>query len=54
MSTGAVDPNWHPSIDGQWGGPWALLVTGGRLYVGGQFTTVNGVAQDFFARFTVS
>jgi hypothetical protein len=54
MATGALDPAWAPSIEGQWGGPWALLSDGGFLYVGGQFTSVAGHDRDFLARFTVS
>ncbi len=53
-SNGALDPNWSPALEGQWGGPWSLLASDNHLYVGGQFTTVAGVGQNFFARFTFS
>lgn len=51
-ATGVLDPNWHPNIEGQWGGPWGMLVSDNYLYVVGQFTLVAGVSQTFFARFT--
>jgi hypothetical protein len=52
LSNGAVEPNWHPDVEGSFLGPWDLLVDGSHLYVGGQFDTVGGVPQFFFARFT--
>lgn len=53
LATGDVNP-WNPGVDGQFYGPWDLLATGDRLYVGGFFTTVGGSPQHFFARFTDS
>jgi hypothetical protein len=32
--------------------PWDILVTGNQVYVGGDFLTVSGTAQQFLARFT--
>ncbi|MGH2629803.1 MAG: hypothetical protein ACRDHI_04490 [Actinomycetota bacterium] len=51
LATGALT-SWNPEVDGQFYGPWDLLVTGDRLYVGGFFTSVAGSPQYFFARFT--
>jgi hypothetical protein len=51
-ATGAVDTVWNPGVDGQWGGPWDMAVEANHLWVGGQFTTVAGVAQTFLTRFT--
>jgi hypothetical protein len=52
LSSGAVEPNWHPDVEGSFLGPWDLLVDGSHLWVGGQFDTVGGVPQYFLARFT--
>ena len=46
-TTGAVDPTWNPRADGN-----AVLTievprAGGRLYVGGRFTSLNGQAIGF-------
>jgi hypothetical protein len=51
-SSGALDPTWHPDIEGKFGGPWDLLADANRLYVVGHFTLVEGVQQHFFARFS--
>jgi Domain of unknown function (DUF5122) beta-propeller len=48
---GQIDP-WKPSFDGKFWGPWDILVTGNQVYVGGDFLTVSGTAQQFLARFT--
>jgi hypothetical protein len=48
---GRIDP-WKPSFDGKFWGPWDILVTGNQVYVGGDFLTVSGTAQQFLARFT--
>jgi hypothetical protein len=55
---GVLDPSWHPMLDGKYNLAWALHpevapVTGtqtGRLYVGGEYLTVNGVKQNYYAR----
>jgi hypothetical protein len=54
LSNGSVDPNWSPAVDGSFYGPWDLLVDNDKLYVGGSFTTVAGVSQTNFARFTLT
>jgi hypothetical protein len=54
LSNGSVDPNWSPAVDGSFYGPWDLLVDNDKLYVGGAFTTVAGVSQTHFARFTLT
>lgn len=51
LATGALT-SWNPDVDGQFYGPWDLLVTADQLYVGGFFTSVAGLPQYFFARFT--
>ena len=47
LDTGALIENWAPALDGP-----AYVITasldGTRLYVGGDFTTVNGIAQNRF------
>jgi hypothetical protein len=50
--SGTLDPNWSPMLAGQYNLAWALLpdATTGRLYVGGEFLTVNGVKQNYYAR----
>lgn len=53
-ATGAVDPTWTPAVDGQFFGPWDLLVDENHLYVGGAFSTVDGLTRTNFARFTFS
>ena len=50
--SGTLDPNWDPALTGKYNLAWALLpeAATGRLYVGGEFTKVNGVVQNFYAR----
>jgi hypothetical protein len=48
---GKIDA-WAPSFDGRFFGPWDILVDGNRVWVGGDYTTVSGVAQRGIARFT--
>ncbi len=38
---GTLDPAWAPTLDG-FGTAFAMAVFGGRVYVGGAFTSVNG------------
>jgi Ca2+-binding RTX toxin-like protein len=56
---GVLDPSWHPMLDGKYNLAWALHpevdpVAGGtqtgRLYVGGEYLTVNGVKQNYYSR----
>lgn len=45
---------WFPNTNdgiGERIGPRALTMAGGYLWLGGEFTTVNGVAQQFLTRF---
>ncbi len=49
---GTIDQAWQPSVTGNFFGPWVVMSNGNQLYVGGQFSTVSGVHQKFFARFT--
>lgn len=51
-ATGAVDPTWNPGMEGNWGGPWAMVVESNHLWVGGEFKLVAGISQYFLARFT--
>jgi hypothetical protein len=41
-ANGALVPTWHPTVDGQ---VRTLAVNGNTLYLGGVFSTVNGVAR---------
>jgi hypothetical protein len=49
---GHVDASWRPQICCMYNGVWKLLVSGGHLHVGGQFTKAGGRTQDFYARFS--
>jgi hypothetical protein len=47
---GVLDPNWSPTYAGKYSLVWALHVEGARLHTGGEFLTVNGVTQNYYAR----
>ena len=49
---GVLDPNWNPALTGKYDLTWALHPDSltGRLYVGGEFTHVNGVRQEYYTR----
>jgi hypothetical protein len=47
---GVLDPNWDPLYAGKYSLVWALHVEGARLHTGGEFLTVNGVTQNYYAR----
>jgi hypothetical protein len=47
---GVLDPNWNPVYAGKYSLVWALHVDGARLHTGGEFLTVNGVTQNYYAR----
>jgi RTX calcium-binding nonapeptide repeat (4 copies) len=47
---GRLDPNWSPTFAGKYSLVWALHVEGTRLHTGGEFLTVNGVTQNYYAR----
>ena len=52
--TGRLSP-WYPNTNGGAGGglgPRVMGTDGTQLFLGGEFTTVNGVAQQGFARFS--
>ncbi|GLY28684.1 LamG-like jellyroll fold domain-containing protein [Kineosporia sp. NBRC 101731] len=52
--TGAVG-SWYPNTNGGTGaglGPRVLATDGTQIFVGGEFTTVNNVAQQGFTRFS--
>ncbi len=54
--TGKLSP-WYPNTNGGAGGglgPRVMGTDGTQLFVGGEFTTVNGVGQQGFARFSPS
>ncbi|HTW19117.1 MAG TPA: hypothetical protein VME70_02770 [Mycobacteriales bacterium] len=52
LSNGFLGP-WYPNTNaGPNLGPRAMATDGSQLYVGGDFTTVNGKAQQGIARFT--
>ena len=48
--SGRLDTNWSPTYEGKYSLVWALNVEGGRLHTGGDFLTVNGVKQNYYAR----
>ncbi len=48
--SGRLDPNWDPSYAGKYSLVWALHVDGTGLHTGGEFLTVNGVTQNYYAR----
>jgi len=58
-TSGGLVSNWYPNTNGGIApagqtaalGPRVLATDGSRLFVGGEFTTVNGLAQQGFARF---
>ena len=47
---GVLEPNWDPMYAGKYSLVWALDVEGARLHTGGEFLTVNGVTQNYYAR----
>jgi hypothetical protein len=47
---GVLDPNWNPMYAGKYSLVWALHVEGTRLHTGGEFLTVNGITQNYYAR----
>ena len=47
---GVLDPDWNPMYAGKYSLVWALHVDGARLHTGGEFLTVNGVTQNYYAR----
>ena len=48
--SGRLDSNWSPMYAGKYSLVWALHVEGSRLHTGGEFLTVNGVTQNYYAR----
>jgi hypothetical protein len=48
--SGRLDSNWAPLYAGKYSLVWALHVKGARLHTGGEFLTVNGVTQNYYAR----
>jgi hypothetical protein len=47
---GMLEPNWDSLYAGKYSLVWALHVEGSRLHTGGEFLTVNGVTQNYYAR----
>jgi hypothetical protein len=47
---GQLNPNWSPTYAGKYSLVWALHVDGTTLHTGGEFLTVNGVTQNYYAR----
>ena len=47
---GVLEPNWDPMYAGKYSLVWALHVDGTRLHTGGEFLTVSGVTQNYYAR----
>src|SRR5215207_6491881 len=48
--SGGLDSDWSPTYAGKYSLVWALHVEGARLNTGGEFLTVNGVTQNYYAR----
>jgi hypothetical protein len=48
--SGRLDSNWSAMYAGKYSLVWALHVDGARLHTGGEFLTVNGVTQNYYAR----
>ena len=48
--SGRLEPNWNPMYAGSYSLVWALHMEGTRLHTGGEFLTVNGVTQNYYAR----
>jgi hypothetical protein len=48
--SGRLDSHWSPTYAGKYSLVWALHVEGARLHTGGEFLTVNGVTQNYYAR----
>src|SRR5215203_1879967 len=48
--SGRLDSDWSPTYAGKYSLVWALHVEGARLHTGGEFLTVNGVTQNYYAR----
>jgi len=46
VRTGALDPSWNPGASGPVN---ALAVSGSKVYVGGNFTTVGGLSRSYLA-----
>jgi hypothetical protein len=52
---GQLNPDWHPTYAGKYSLVWALHVEkeadgSSRLHTGGEFLTVNGFTQNYYAR----
>ncbi len=47
---GVLDPNWNPVYAGKYSLVWELHAEGSTLHTGGEFLTVNGVTQNYYAR----
>ena len=48
--TGDLDPGWDPAVKRDYFGVWSVLVSAGRLHVGGEFTEIEGVPQLYYGR----
>ena len=51
VTLNGVPTSWDPKATGLLGGGWQLVIDGGYLHAGGQFTHFNGVKQRLYARF---
>jgi Domain of unknown function (DUF5122) beta-propeller len=48
---GVLDPTWAPNLTAGFMGVWAMTGDATQLYVGGEFTRVNGAVRNKFAIF---
>jgi hypothetical protein len=51
-TTGMPIKTWTPNVCCLYNGVWITLVLGNQLHVGGEFTMVGGVTQEYYARLT--
>jgi hypothetical protein len=52
-NTGAIDPDWHPSVNMPLG-VFSVAGAGQHVYVGGDFTSIGPAAQQGFAQFATT
>ena len=52
-TTGALDTTWHPNVNSSLG-VYSLAATTTDLYLGGDFTKINGIDQEHYADLTIT
>jgi trimeric autotransporter adhesin len=51
LADGTLDPSWNPGVDST---VWTMLRDGDTLYIGGEFSTVEGVGRNGLAALSVA